>query len=283
MSTPRPALVPVPTEPGRELSAFVHLPERPGPRPAVVLAHGFKGFMDWGFFPPLADLLCERGLVVVRFNFSGSGMRPGDELVTDLEAFRRITAGRERDELLAVLDACGDSLGEGWINPEKLAVVGHSRGGAASILAAAADAERTRLRAMVTWAAVATYERWDSDTRLQWRREGEIVITNGRTGQELPLGTDLLDELDQRSEEVDLLRAASRRTTPWLIVHGRADETVPFDEAVRLHAAAAKPKELRIVADADHTFGARHPFTGPNPCLIEAMNATQTWLLQHLV
>ncbi|HSK78002.1 MAG TPA: alpha/beta hydrolase, partial [Thermoanaerobaculia bacterium] len=64
------------------LHGLVDLPEAPGERPTVVVCHGFKGFMEWGFFPHLATLLAERGMTVIRFNLSGTGMRPGDELVT---------------------------------------------------------------------------------------------------------------------------------------------------------------------------------------------------------
>src|SRR6188768_1795506 len=44
------------------------------PRPAVVIVHGFKGFKDWGMFPPLADRLARAGFVAVSFNMSGSGV-----------------------------------------------------------------------------------------------------------------------------------------------------------------------------------------------------------------
>src|ERR1700712_349126 len=87
------------------LHGLVDLPDEPGERPAVVICHGFKGFMDWGFFPALAALLAERGFVAVRVNLSGTGMQPGDELVTDPDAFRDDTYGRELAELTAVLDA----------------------------------------------------------------------------------------------------------------------------------------------------------------------------------
>ncbi len=64
------------------LHGVAHLPDESGAKPAVVICHGFKGFMDWGFFPYLAELLADRGFVAIRFNLSGSGMKPGDELVS---------------------------------------------------------------------------------------------------------------------------------------------------------------------------------------------------------
>jgi len=83
-------------------------------------------------------------------------------------------------------------------------------------------------------------------------------------------------------EELDPRLAASRRRAPWLIVHGDRDETVPLAEGEELAAAAAPPCELLRIEGADHTFGAKTPFAGPNPLLIAAMNATQTWLLRWL-
>ena len=51
---------------------------------------------------------------------------------------------------------------------------------------------------------------------------------------------------------------------------------------MRLQRAAAPPVELLRIAGGDHAFGVKTPFAGPNPQLIEALNATQTWLLRWL-
>jgi dienelactone hydrolase len=80
----------------------------------------------------------------------------------------------------------------------------------------------------------------------------------------------------------DLLAAAGRRTAPWLLVHGAADESVAAEDAHRLTAAAAAPTELLVIPGASHTFGARHPFAGPTPQLIQALNATQRWFRRFL-
>ncbi|MDX1501132.1 MAG: alpha/beta hydrolase, partial [Thermoanaerobaculia bacterium] len=89
------------TSHGRTLCGIVDLPETPGPRPSVIICHGFKGFQEWAFLPSLAELLAQRGFTAIRFNFSGAGMHPGDELVTDLEAFRQATVGRDLEDLEA--------------------------------------------------------------------------------------------------------------------------------------------------------------------------------------
>ncbi|MCP3960019.1 MAG: alpha/beta fold hydrolase [bacterium] len=250
--------------------------------PTVIICHGFKGFMEWGFFPPLAELLVERGFTVIRFNYSGSGMRPGDELVTDLEAFRSNTFSLELIETLRVLQAAGTEIAPDHVDPERIALLGHSRGGGASLLAAAHPDWRNRLRALVTWAGVGTFDRFDAAAKKAWHAKGALPIQNARTGQDLELGIELLADLENQSAVLDLPAAAVLRRAPWLIVHGGGDETVPPTEAEALNRAAVGPKELLIVDGASHTFGAQHPFAGPTRELIKVMNASQTWLRRHL-
>lgn len=264
------------------LHGLLDLPDEPGERPAIVICHGFKGFMEWGFFPYLATLLAERGFVVVRVNLSATGMLPGDDLVSDPAAFRANTHGRELADLLAVLEATGESLAPGRVDRAKLGLLGHSRGGGNSILAAAREPWRNRVRALVTWASVATFDRYSDEQKEGWRRDGELPVVNARTGQQLALGLDLLEELESRSE-LDILAAARSVRAPWLIVHGEDDESVPVTEADRLAEAAPGLHETLRIPGASHTFGSRHPFAGPTPHLIQAMNATQRWFRRHLV
>jgi uncharacterized protein len=263
------------------LHGLLDLPDEPGERPAVIVCHGFKGFLDWGFFPYLAALLADRGFVVVRFNVSGAGMLPGDDLVTDPDAFRANTHGRELADLLAVLAATGETLAPGRVDRTRLGLFGHSRGGGNAVLAAAQEP----VRALVTWASVASFDRYTPEQKDAWRRDGQFPVINARTGQQLALGLALLEDLEAHRAELDIQAAAAQRRAPWLIVHGGRDESVPAAEGERLAGIAAQsaaPAELLRIPEADHTFGSRHPFTGPSPWLIQALNATQRWFLRHL-
>jgi len=271
----------LPMPSGRTVRGIVDRANRPGPRPTVVICHGFKGFQEWGFFPYLATLLTERGFTAVRFNFPGNGMLPGDELVTDLEAFRTARPSADLEDLEALLDRLADVDPE-RIDAGRLGLIGHSRGGGLAILASAQEPIAERLGAMVSWSAVATFDRLDSDEKAEWRRAGEVTIVNGRTGQELPLGAEVLDDIENHATRLDIEAAAAARTAPWLIVHGDCDETVPVAEARRLQRAARGPVELHEITASGHTFEVGHPFSGPSPQLIEAMNATQTWFRRHL-
>ncbi len=275
------------TPSGRRIDGLVDLPDRPGERPTVVVAHGFKGFMEWGFFPHLAELLARRGFVVVRFNFSGSGHRPGDDRVTDLEAFRHNTFSRGQEDLRTVLDALDEEIAPGRVDLDRQGLFGHSRGGGAAILTAGNPDLRDRFSALVTWAAVATFDRMGPEEKERWRAEGETTVVNSRTGQELPMGLDILEDLEGHRDELDIPAAAGRVAAPWLIVHGEADESVPFGESGQLEEAAAvdwgRAVERLAVPGAGHTFGAVHPFAGPTPHLIQALNATQAWFRRYLL
>lgn len=268
---------------GRTLQGVLHPPQgADGPRPPVVLCHGFKGFMDWGFFPHLAELLASRGFAAVRFNFSGAGTRPGEDRVSDPEAFKADTYSREVEEVDAVVEAVANGLGGERVATDQVGLFGHSRGGGVALLAAAGERLRDRIGALVTWSSIGDCDRFSDDQKAAWRRDGELEVINARTGQRLALGLDLLRDLEENRDALDLETAAGRRTAPWLIVHGEADETVSVAEARGLLDAAADPTELVTLSGAGHTLGTVHPFAGPTPDLIEAMNATQRWLRRHL-
>lgn len=238
--------------------------------------------MEWGFFPYLAELLSERGFTVLRFNFTGSGMRPGDQRVTDLEAFSSSTFTRDLGELVQLLEQFGRSFATDVVDPERIALFGHSRGGGTALLAAAAEGWIQRVSALVTWAAVSTFDRMRTEDKMLWNQRGWVPVVNTRTGQDLRLDRSVLTDLERHAAELDLVSAAARRRAPWLVIHGERDESVPAGEAHRLVESAANPHRLLVVPEADHTFGARHPFDSPTPQLIAALNATQAWYRQYL-
>ncbi|HET7038389.1 MAG TPA: alpha/beta fold hydrolase [Gemmatimonadales bacterium] len=251
------------------------------PRPAVVICHGFKGFKDWGFFPPLADRLARAGFTAVSFNFSGSGVGADGDRFDEPERFGHATLGGDLADLATVLRALRAGELRGAAPVTRLGLFGHSRGGGVSLLQAASDRE---VRALVTWSAIGTAHRWGKETVARWRAAGRLDVTNQRTGQVLPLYLDALDELDADVEgRLDLPAAAARVSCPWLQIHGEADETVPVAEAKRLHRHAAAGSRFITVPRGSHTFGARHPWGGVTRELELAMDQTVGWFTAYLV
>lgn len=252
--------------------------DRKNPRPAVAVLHGFKGFKDWGMFPAVAERLAKAGMSVVSFNVSGSGVDDSGEFSYPAQ-FGRNSYSAELEDVGRVISALQDGT-LGIPAPTSLGVLGHSRGGGIGIL----EAGRNRtIQALVTWAAIGSVDRWSDEAKKAWRRRGFVNIQNARTGQIMPLSTDVLDDIATRATTtLDIPAAAARVQIPWLIVHGDADESVDVADARLLHQASSGGARLLIVEGASHTFGATHPLKEVSPALDRVMMETVRWFSQAL-
>ena len=262
-------------ESGRVVRGRIHLPqgtEDAGERlPYVLILHGFKGFMDWGFFPLLAARIVQRGIAAVPFNFSGSGVGDDPLEITEDEAFERNTPSRAVEDVGRVR-AMIEEGGLPGIEPARSAIFGHSMGGATAILHAAV---RHDYRAVVTWAPVGDFTRRLGDVE-EWRARGYSEIQNARTGQVHRLGRGWLEDVLANAEgSLDVAAAAARLTTPTLICQGTEDPAVSFEEAEGVHAAFQEgvARFLRIEG-AGHTFGATHPLKEVGPDLETVLTET---------
>ena len=142
-------------------------------RPAVVVLPGFKGFKDWGMFPPFADRLARAGLSALSMNPSGSGVDDAGDF-TLVERFGHNTYSAELDDTLKVVEALARGA-LGVAPPSSIGLVGHSRGGGVGVLAAAED---RRIAALATWAAISSVERWSPAEQRAWREAGAKEIVN---------------------------------------------------------------------------------------------------------
>jgi dienelactone hydrolase len=265
-----------------EILIDVRAAGRDSPRPAIVVVHGFKGFKDWGMFPPLGDRLARAGFATIAFNLSGSGVDDTGEFVWP-ERFGRNTFSAELQDLRLVMDAL--VRGElGVATPTTVGLVGHSRGGGIAVLHAASD---PRVQALVTWAAISSAERWSPQQVAEWRETGVREIVRTRTGQRLPLYTDVLGDVERNATgSLDILGAAARLRIPWLIAHGTEDESVSHLESEALRAACPlTTTRLLAIEGAGHTFGAGHPWNPPahdTPALRRVFDLTLAWFAAHL-
>ena len=246
-------------------------------RPAVVVVHGFKGFKDWGLWPPFAERIARAGFSAITLNLSGSGVDDTGEFVFP-ERFGHNTFSAEVQDLRRVVDRL--IAGElGVARPTSLGVLGHSRGGGTAVLFTAAD---SRVDALATWAAISTVDRWPAAERAAWRAAGVNQVKNVRTGQVLPQYTDVLDDIERNADALNIEAAAGRIAVPWLIVHGSDDEAVALLEGERLSAAAPRGTSYLPIEGAGHTFGAAHPWRGTTPELDRAMDATLSFFSAEL-
>lgn len=280
---PAPIPVRIPRRAGRPLFGDLHLPPgEPGCR-AVLIVHGFKGFKDWGFWPPAAERLAGGGIAALRFNLSGSGILESGDRFDDPEGFEANTYGRELDDIAAAADYLASTIRENRPDAEPLlGLLGHSRGGGMAILHAARDA---RIRALVTWAAISRALRFGPEMVAAWERGESVPVVNARTGQVLRLGRNIYDETKAHPERFDILDAARRVASPWLIAHGAGDDTVAIEEARALleaSRAGAATARLLEIPSTGHTFDAAHPFDREPEPLRALLNETFTWFDAHL-
>jgi len=265
---------------GDILRGDLHLPPRSKGQkhPLVVICHGFKGFKDWGFYPFLAESISQAGLAAIRFNFSHNGIGEEPEVFSRLDLFAKDSFGKQIEDLRAVLDAVvkGSIPHSERIDPERIGLIGHSRGAVPVLLV---GGKTPNVKVLVTWAGISTCDRWSQEVKETWRREGQLMVTNSRTGQEMPVNVSILEEYEAHAGEYDLLAATRGLRIPYLVVHGDEDETVPFEEATALHDNTPRGlRKLQIIPGAGHTFGAVHPLKETPEALQEAIRVTLDWL-----
>jgi alpha-beta hydrolase superfamily lysophospholipase len=220
------------------------------PRALVVVVHGFKGFKDWGFFPWLAEHLCNHRFAVCRFNMSRSGIGENADSFDRLDLFADDTYSTQLADLRTVVAHAQQKFPR---LPTFL--VGHSRGGGIALLGAG---EVPRLAGVVTWSAIARADRWDEATKRRWRKDGSLDIVNARTQQVMKMSPAILDDYDANRDRLDILAATSRLDVPLLVLHGGRDESVAVEES-QLIAARARDASRVVLANASHTYNAIHP------------------------
>lgn len=253
----------IPGSNDKPMAADLFLPDGDSAAPLLVYAHGFNGFKDWGGAELIAEAALQEGFGWLRFNFSHNGTTPEHpEEFTDLEAFGSNTYSKELYDLNAVMDwvQAADNPYAGQFDAARCGLIGHSKGGAEVIVFAAED---SRVKALVTWAAVSAcrtpWDSWEDARMSEWQMSGRTHILNGRTGQQMPLDYTLVEDYESNRERFNVLAAASRLSIPWLICHGRADTSVAVSHAERLHAA--NPGSELFTLETDHVFGRKHPWT----------------------
>jgi len=216
---------------GFELAARVELPVG-RPRAHALFAHCFTCSKDLKAARWISLALAERGIAVMRFDFTGIGESEGDFVDTDFSS--------NIDDLVAAADFLRERYG-----PPRI-LIGHSLGGAAVLSAA------SRIPDAV---AVATIAAPSDTTHLSDRllrmapeldERGEAEVHLG--GRRFRVRRELVEDLRERS----LGRAIGELDRALLVMHSPADEAVEIDNAWRIFEAAKQPKSFVSLDGADH-------------------------------
>ena len=221
---------------GASLRLDACVPAGRGPFPAVLLVHGggwTAGDRSQAARPLRARLTQARiAWLAVEYRLAPSARYPAP--VDDVLAAVRWTRANARRLR---------------IDPARLALVGESAGGhlVADAATRGADDAATRVAAVVPFFAPVDLEA-DAD-----RRGGLSLSMRALFGR-----TALDDEARGALREASPLRRARPGLPPFLLVHGTADMSVPFDQSARYQKALADagvPCDLVSVPDGTHGTG----------------------------
>jgi uncharacterized OsmC-like protein/pimeloyl-ACP methyl ester carboxylesterase len=221
---------------GQTLAALLH---RTAGEPAAfaLFAHCFTCGKDNLAAKRIAEALAERGIAVLRFDFTGLGASEGEFANTHFSSNA------------ADLVAAADHLRRTARAPALL--IGHSLGGAAVLAAAGRIPEA---RAVATIAAPSDPGHVTGlfkDQVTDIRREGEREVL--LAGRPFRIRREFLDDV----AEQNLLARVKDLRKALLVLHSPTDDTVGIDNASAIFLGARHPKSFVTLADADHLLTRR--------------------------
>ena len=241
----------------RDFLADAFYPESENQLPLVIFAHGYKGYKDWGAWNLMAQKFAEAGFFFVKFNFSHNGTtikKPTD--FADLEAFGQNNFSKEMSDYDEVLNYfCNHDK----VDSEKIAIIGHSRGGGISVIKAFED---DRVKLLISLAGVSNFKyRFPTKDRFdEWKNSGVMYSENKRTHQQMPHYFQFFEDFERNEQRFDIQHAAQHLVKPFLIIQGTDDDAVKDKEAFLLNEWC-KTSELLVLENANHVFGAKEPWT----------------------
>jgi len=227
------SVVSVPTAGGRRLFGW-WMPGDSGER-CVVLMHGWGGNAE--SMLPLGAPLRRAGLGVLLVDARGHGR-------SDTDGFSSLP--RFAEDVGAAIDWLRREHG---LDPDDIALVGHSVGGSAVLLEAF---HRPGLAVVVAVAAFA-HPGWVMHRQLASMHIPDLVANWIVRYAQWRIG--------HRLDEIAPLATIGSITAPVLLIHGTGDSTIPISDAYAIQAAAAG-REVTLLEVDSGEHRARHLIVG---------------------
>lgn len=221
-----------PNRAGEPLAATLDLPDAAAPHAFALYAHCFTCGRKLKSAVHIARALADRGVAVLRFDFTGVGESAGD--------FAQTTLATNRDDLLAA----AAWLAERHQAPRLL--LGHSLGGAAALLTAPALPSVAAVAVLATPSEPSHLGGVLADKRAEALATGEAELN--LAGRPYRLRPAFFADLEATRLR-DAVRALDR---PLLILHAPGDPVVEVRHAAALFRAARHPKSFVALAGGDH-------------------------------
>jgi uncharacterized protein len=198
----------------------------------LVLCHGMESTRGGIKQTAIVERFVPAGFNVLRFDFSFVGDSEGE--------YEDLTVSGEVDDALGALDFMHE------FGASECALVGSSLGGLVALLAAA-QAPHLVTRVAVIAAVADSKIFTDGLTEgaiAEWRTRGRRRVGSGF------LKPTFLDDVLR----LDAPRILSALTMPVLVMHGDADEVVPFEHAEIIRRSVSGPCKVERFAGVGHRF-----------------------------
>jgi len=246
---------------GEFIHGTTHLSSSKLQRAVALVAHGFKGYKDYGMFPWLANQLASFGITTHRFNFSHSGMLKGIDDFERPDLFMRDTWNKQVEDLKVLSETlCQEGL--------PFYLIGHSRGGVSCLLSVGRG--NIIPDKIISLSAPSTCLSLSLEEQEQLLSNGFLNSPSSRTGQLLQVGVNYLQEQLDSPDKHNLLDLVSRIRIPTLIIHGDSDTSVPIEHGREI-ANAAHDSLFVPIGGGNHIFNTPNPFVefgNPSPELM---------------
>ncbi|KAA3614115.1 MAG: alpha/beta fold hydrolase [Calditrichaeota bacterium] len=198
----------------------------------AIFAHCFTCSKDIAAASRISRALSNKGIAVLRFDFTGLGNSDGDFSNTNFSSN------------VEDLESAASFMRSNYQAPGIL--IGHSLGGAAVLVAAM---EIPEVKAVVTIGAPATA----SHVKHNFAVHEADILEKGLAevtlaGRKFTIKEQFLKDIDQydRSNYLAKMRKA------LLVMHSPIDETVSINEAAKIYTNAKHPKSFISLDKADH-------------------------------
>jgi uncharacterized protein len=274
---------------GLKISGMVEFPEgmqRGERRAAILVLHGFGSNKDSAMVRAVTRLFTNLGYVALRFDMRGCGESEGER--------GRVICLEQVADTSSAFDFLATT---NYVDPERIAVFGHSFGAAVAVYAAGTD---ERIAACVSsggWGHGEKKFRRQHASPEAWQRFSSMM-EEGRRRMErgermmvprfdiVPIRPELRGNLAPGSilefpfEVVESMYAFTANEVvgkiaprPLLLLHPANDSVTPTEQSIDLFLHAGQPADLHLFAEVDHFL-----FSDDNP-MVHAV--VRDWLKRY--